>query len=456
MVKAHPLSSSSPNHGRGGQADGQDDGPISQPDADTMTTTTNIDSLLLSDANAVAVSTPGRQANGHRIDAVSGATRRDSATRRRPSWPLTAARAAGVPRLAAGQAADAAPSVERQVRSWGRHAARSRGRSTRAVRTLTAVLLAAAIMASSAGAAAGQRPPTATSDRHRASASQAIAVTARVPMGAGPTGIGYGHGLLWVTRDNDTVASVNPASGRILASTHVGRFPVAVAVGSRSAWVADSAGDRVSEVDLHTGRLRRTIAVGDQPSGIALTAGAVWVVCTGDGRVFRIDPTTGRVVARIPLGAPPDDIAAIAAGPSGLWVTSLDRVVHVSPHTNTVATAVPVTSPTDVTVGPRRLGRQHEQRRVTRIDPRSDAVSGSFHVGHGPSGIALALHRLWVLDNTDSTVSELDPRSGRTLARVAIGPHSYDIAAGGTAVWAQSYGDQALYKIQPSGPVPNG
>jgi DNA-binding beta-propeller fold protein YncE len=175
----------------------------------------------------------------------------------------------------------------------------------RAVRALIAVLLAVPIMASSAGAAAGQGPLTAASDRHGASASQAIAVTARVPMGAGPTGIGYGHGLLWVNRDDDTVARVDPTSGRILDSTHVGRFRVAVAVGSRSAWVADSAGDRVSEVDLHTGRLRRTIAVGDQPSGIALTAGAVWVVCTGDGRVFRIDPTNGRAVARIRSGRRP-------------------------------------------------------------------------------------------------------------------------------------------------------
>jgi DNA-binding beta-propeller fold protein YncE len=93
-----------------------------------------------------------------------------------------------------------------------------------------------------------------------------------------------------VTRDNDTVARVDPRTGLIRDSTHVGRFPVAVAVGSRSAWVADSAGDKVSEVDVRTGRLRRTIAVGDQPSGVALMAGAVWVVCTGDGRLFRIDP----------------------------------------------------------------------------------------------------------------------------------------------------------------------
>jgi len=65
-------------------------------------------------------------------------------------------------------------------------------------------------------------------------------------------------------------------------------------------------------------------------------------------------------------------------------------------------------------------------------------------------GVALAMHRLWVLDNTDSTVSELDPQSGRTLATVAVGSHSYDIAAGGDAVWAQSYGDRALYTIQPT------
>jgi DNA-binding beta-propeller fold protein YncE len=96
-----------------------------------------------------------------------------------------------------------------------------------------------------------------------------------------------------------------------------------------------------------------------------------------------------------------------------------------------------------------------DQRRVTRIDPRSNAVNGSFHVGHGPSGVALALHRLWVLDNTDSTVSALDPQSGRTLATVTVGPHSYDMAAGGSAVRAQSYADHALYKIQPAAPTRN-
>jgi hypothetical protein len=73
-------------------------------------------------------------------------------------------------------------------------------------------------------------------------------------MGAGPTGVGYGHGLLWVTRGNDTVARVDPRTGRIRASTHVGRFPVRVAVGVRWAWVANSAGDNVSQLDVDTGR----------------------------------------------------------------------------------------------------------------------------------------------------------------------------------------------------------
>jgi hypothetical protein len=318
----------------------------------------------------------------------------------------------------------------------------------RAAGAVPAALLTAAAVAS-AGAAPDHGAPRA------ASASEAIAVTARVPTGAGPTGIGYGDGVLWVTRDNDTVARVDPASGRILGSTPVGHFPVAVAVGRRSAWVADSAGDTVSQVDVRSGRLRRTIAVGDQPSAVALTAGAVWVLCTGDGRLFRIDRTRARVVARIALGPPPDDIAAIAAGPSGLWATSLDRIVHISTRTNTIAASVPVPGPTDITVGPHAVWiASMQERRVTRVDTRSHTVAGSSRVGHGPSGVVLALERLWVLDNTDSTVSELEPPTGHTLARVPIGAHSYDIAAGSGAVWAQSYGDKAIYKIQPRRPAP--
>jgi len=69
----------------------------------------------------------------------------------------------------------------------------------------------------------------------RAVAGQDIAITARVQTVAGPTGIGFGHGLLWVTRDDDTVARVDPKSGHILGRTHVGHFPVRVAVGERYA-----------------------------------------------------------------------------------------------------------------------------------------------------------------------------------------------------------------------------
>ena len=67
--------------------------------------------------------------------------------------------------------------------------------------------------------------------------------------------------------------------------------------------------------------------------------------------------------------------------------------------------------------------------------------------------MTLALHRGWALDNAASTVSELDPVTGRTLATVGIGPHSYDIANGGGAVWAQSYGADSVYKIQPIAPL---
>ncbi len=341
------------------------------------------------------------------------------------------------------------PPIGQTMGTWELHTAPAQRRSTRCARAVTGVIVAVLATAAMSACAAGPRSPAAAHNPRGAPHSDAIAVTGRVATGAGPTGIGFGHGLLWVTRDNDTVARVDPATGHTRASTHVGRFPMEVAVGPDSAWIADSAGDTVSQISVDTGRLRRTITVGDQPSAIAVTAGSVWAICTGDGRLFRIDPTNGRVLARIPLGPPPDDPAAIAAGPSGLWVTSLDRAVQINPKTNTIAATVPVPAPAAITVGADAVWVTSMQpARLTRIDPRSHTTNGSFRVGHGPSGVAIAMHRLWVLDNTDSTIAEIDPTSGHTLARVTIGPHSYDIAAGANAIWAQSYGDQAIYKIQ--------
>jgi YVTN family beta-propeller protein len=61
-------------------------------------------------------------------------------------------------------------------------------------------------------------------------------------------------------------------------------------------------------------------------------------------------------------------------------------------------------------------------------------------VGRGPRFLALTQQAIWVMNQTDGTVSRVDPESNRVVAtiRVSADPiHGGDIAATDTSVWVR-------------------
>jgi YVTN family beta-propeller protein len=104
------------------------------------------------------------------------------------------------------------------------------------------------------------------------------------------------------------VLRVDARSGRA-RRIPVGRFPVGVAVGFGSVWVAQREDDTVRRIDPVTGRTRRVIAVGHLPFGVAVDHGSVWVTSECAGTLSRIDPATNRVVGTIKLGYHPQSLA---------------------------------------------------------------------------------------------------------------------------------------------------
>ena len=104
-------------------------------------------------------------------------------------------------------------------------------------------------------------------------------------------------------------------------------------------------------VNAAANKVVRTIRVGNVPAAIASGPSGVWVANRGDGTVDRISPATGTVTRRnIQVEAGPD---GIAVGPHAVWVANgLDGT-------------------------------------VTRIDPATGQPSGPVFVGAGPAGIAL-------------------------------------------------------------------
>jgi virginiamycin B lyase len=104
---------------------------------------------------------------------------------------------------------------------------------------------------------------------------------------------------------------------------------------------------------------------------------------TAESTLMRIDPARNAVVARIKV-VPPE---ATAAGDGAVWLTypSSDK--------------------------------------VTRIDPATNRVRASIHVGPQPSGIAVSPGAVWVADNGGPSVSRIDPATNRVVATIRVGPN---------------------------------
>jgi peptide/nickel transport system substrate-binding protein len=81
--------------------------------------------------------------------------------------------------------------------------------------------------------------------------------------------------------------------------------------------VVNSLDDTVSSIDPASGRVTAVVQVGDGPSGIAVVRGSVWVANEADGTLSRIEP--GQTSAsRLSIGSVPQGLAGVNGD---LWVS---------------------------------------------------------------------------------------------------------------------------------------
>lgn len=166
------------------------------------------------------------------------------------------------------------------------------------------------------------------------------------------------------------------------------------------------------------------IAVGGRSSAIAIGDGAVWVAVfttNTSGDVVRIDPANTKVTARI-RGT---DASGLALGDNAVWVSDELR------------------------------------GRVTRIDPRSNAIVARIHVPQGPHGITVGAGAVWVADMSGGgpfgrgkktcclgSVVRIDPRGNRTRI-IPTGEETQRVAFGFGSVWATNTQDGTVSRIDP-------
>ena len=232
-------------------------------------------------------------------------------------------------------------------------------------------------------------------------------------------------------------------------------------------------------LDVELTRKRRRMYAGSAVVGVLAAAVAIPVFAFGQGgsgggitvqgnAVAEIDPGSNHVVGQVPnVGARP---SSIAYGSGSLWVANLDdqTVTRIDPKTTAVTRTFSVAgTPTGLAASPRAVWvvgsiPTGSSIAVARIDPRFDSVGKRVLVGNvvpgGPGSVATLGDAVWVAPSS-GLLSRVNPGSGRVVQQVDPNAGPTAVAVGAGAVWVTDSDANTVTRIDPTGlqtPIPVG
>jgi streptogramin lyase len=138
--------------------------------------------------------------------------------------------------------------------------------------------------------------------------------------------------------------------------------------------------------------------------------GALWVAVPNANRIVRVDPATNNVIATVKL--PYSPCAFLVADQTAVWSAGGGCA--------------------DV---------------VGRIDPHRMKLTAKRAEPH-PVGLALAFDSVWVTVLDSANLDQIDPHTGRLIARLHLGGTPVRLAVGFGSVWVNDDNGRVL-RIQP-------
>ncbi len=209
-----------------------------------------------------------------------------------------------------------------------------------------------------------------------------------------------------------TVGAIDPRTGAIGHTLHLGGLLTGLAAEDGHLWVGD--GERPSLTELDTGRLRtvRTLPLSSFPFRTVAGFGAVWVANGFDGTITHIDSKNGR--ARVFKPEPrASGRVQLAIGDGTVWAASQDGV-------------------------------------LSRLDPRSQRATGTVTGIGRPNALAAGLGSVWLAEATQDTILRIGPTPGGVVRPIPIGGIGEGIAVGDGSVWVVTPSPSRLWRINPS------
>ena len=250
----------------------------------------------------------------------------------------------------------------------------------------------------------------------------------------------------------DSVAVIDPATGRIEAAVGVGHTPTAVTVGPDAVWVLNADDRTISHIDARTRRVS-TFATDATPTDLAAAPDWLWV---GNGRrlhdaqfvgpvttsVSQLDNTTHAVRNTVALrraGVKLSNASRqhVAVTRAGVWVVDPDfSVTHLDPQTGVVRARITALDAVAIAASGDQVWALGSGHLLTRIDPRTDSIATNVTVPAGDlSALAIGAGAVWATDPTAGTLWRVDPGPPLRERTIDVGAGADAVAFGAGLMW---------------------
>ena len=159
---------------------------------------------------------------------------------------------------------------------------------------------------------------------------------------------------------------------------------------------------------------------------------------------------TRNVVSGVVTGA--GRPGGVAYGAGAAWITdSADDLLLRVDTAHRVVDRIPVgRGPAGVTVADGEVWVANEfDGTVSEVNPAAGSVVATIQVGNGPDAIASGYGSVWVANLTDSTLSRIEQASGRVAAIIPLGSAPAGLAAGSGGIWVTSAETGRLLLVDP-------
>jgi hypothetical protein len=257
-------------------------------------------------------------------------------------------------------------------------------------------------------------------------------------------------------RTTSTAALPPGIAGRVVGpGITAGFHPNAIVATSRYVWALSSSSSRVTLISSTTGKpSNRSPDVGAGATALTAGFGRVWVAKGNTGTVapYGIADPIRKGNSFGVQGRP----VSIAASAGSLWVGSRSPqdnprdpgwVTKVDPTTGAQQPIPLSTGLQNLAVGAGKIWVIDGRRQgVIPYDIASGQPANPIATGDGAYAVAVGGGYVWVTNQTESTVSRINPTTHQTKKiRVGAGPKGLDV--GGGAVWVANNVDNTVTRI---------